>query len=212
MSSGRVLKTQPVQQPSAAKKPRQAQMQIRALLHGDLRTIPPLMSKVIAALRARYYLRRCTKVGRFVRVYGRPFVQNDGVIEIGDNVLIYSTTVRVEFVAAHGGRLEIGDESSVNYGFSAAAHQLVHIGKRCAIGPYVNIIDNNYHNVLDRSRKPPSRPVMIGDDVWIAARVMILPGVTIGDHAVISAGAVVTESVPERCVVAGNPAQIIVQF
>jgi acetyltransferase-like isoleucine patch superfamily enzyme len=212
MSSGKVMKTPPAQQTSAAQKPRQAQTQMRALLRGDLRMFPLLMSKVIAALRARYYLRRCTKVGRYVRVYGRPFVQNDGVIEIGDNVLIFSTTVRVEFVAVQGGRLEIGAESSVNYGFSAAAHQLVHIGKRCSIGPYVNIIDNNYHDVLDRSRKPPSRPVIIGDDVWIAARVIILPGVTIGDHAVISAGAIVTESVPERSVAAGNPAQIIAQF
>jgi acetyltransferase-like isoleucine patch superfamily enzyme len=206
------MKTAPTQQTSTAQKPRQAQMQMRALLHGDIRMVPLLTSKVVAALRARYYLRRCTKVGRFVRVYGCPLVQNDGVIEIGDNVLIFSTTVRVELVAMGGGRLEIGAESSVNYGFSAAAHQLVHIGKRCAIGPYVNIIDNSYHDVLDRSRKPPSRPVIIGDDVWIAGHVIILPGVTIGDHAVISAGAVVSESVPERSVVAGNPAQIIAQF
>ncbi|HEY7982767.1 MAG TPA: acyltransferase, partial [Ktedonobacterales bacterium] len=123
-----------------------------------------------------------------------------------------STTVRVELVAVGGGRLEIGEGSSIYYGFSAAAHQLVRIGRRCAIGPYVNIIDNNFHEVLDRSRTPLSRPVIIGDDVWLAGRVMVLPGVTIGDHAVVSAGAIVTEDVPARSVVAGNPAQVIAQF
>jgi acetyltransferase-like isoleucine patch superfamily enzyme len=192
--------------------PRQAQVQLRALLHGDLRVAPLLLGKAMAALRARYYLRHCTAVGHLVRLYGRPFVRNGGTIIIGDRVLIHSTTVRVELVADGGGRLEIGAETSIGYGFSAAAHQLVRIGQRCAIGPYVNIIDNNFHEVLDHRRTPPSRPVIIGDDVWLAARVMILPGVTIGDHAVVSAGAIVTEDVPERSVVAGNPAQVIAQF
>jgi acetyltransferase-like isoleucine patch superfamily enzyme len=193
-------------------RPREAQRQLRALLRGDLRMAPVLLGKAMAALRARYYLRRCTSVGRLVRLEGRAYVHNDGTIIIGDRVLITGTIVPVELAAIGGGRLEIGAETSIYYGFSAAAHQLVRIGQRCAIGPYVNIIDNNFHDVLDHTRTPPSRPVIIGDDVWLAGRVMILPGVTIGDHAVVSAGAVVTEDVPERAVVAGNPAQIVVQF
>ncbi len=197
---------------SAPQKLLQSQIQLRALLRGDLRELPSLVKKASAGLRARYYLRRCTRVGRYVRLYGRPLVQNGGVIDIGDRVMILSTTVRVELAAVEGGRLEIGEGSTINYGFSAVANQLVQIGKRCSIGPYVNIIDNNFHEILDRTRKPASRPVIIGDDVWIAARVMILPGVTIGNNSVISAGAVVTESVPERTIVAGNPAQIVVQF
>ncbi len=192
--------------------PPQSRAELRALLRGDLRLAPVLLGKALAALRARYYLRRCTSVGHLVRLHGRPYVYNGGTIVIGDRVRIVSTTVRVELTAFGGGRLEIGAGSSINYGFSVAAHQLVRIGQRCSIGPYVNIIDNNFHDVLDRSRTPPSRPVIIGDDVWLAARVMILPGVTIGDHAVVSAGAVVTEDVPERAVVAGNPARILVQF
>lgn len=212
MASEKAVREPPAQQTTPAQAPMQYQTQVRALLRGNLRELPSLLEKVAANLRARYYLRRCTKVGRYVRVYGKPLVQNYGVIEIGDRVNILSHTVRAELAAMSGGRLEIGAESTINYGFSAVAHQLVHIGKRCSIGPYVNIIDNNFHEILDRSRKPASRPVIIGDDVWIAARVMILPGVTIGDNSVISAGSVVTESVPERTIVAGNPAKIVVQF
>ena len=51
--------------------------------------------------------------------------------------------------------------------------------------------------------------VVICDDVWIGANAAILPGVTIGSHCVVAAGAVVTKNVPDRCVVAGVPAKII---
>ncbi len=55
----------------------------------------------------------------------------------------------------------------------------------------------------------PERPVSIGNDVWIGARVIILPGVTIGDGCVIGAGAVVTKDVPAYSVCAGNPAKVV---
>ena len=54
-----------------------------------------------------------------------------------------------------------------------------------------------------------AKEVVIGDDVWIGGRVIILPGVKIGSGAVIGAGAVVTKDVPDRAVVGGNPAKII---
>ncbi|MDP3911445.1 MAG: DapH/DapD/GlmU-related protein [Gemmatimonadales bacterium] len=53
------------------------------------------------------------------------------------------------------------------------------------------------------------RPIRIADDVWIGTRAIILPGVTIGEGAIIAAGAVVTTSVPARMIVGGNPARII---
>lgn len=64
----------------------------------------------------------------------------------------------------------------------------------------VPIRDQGYHEIS---------PVVIGDDVWIAARAIVLPGVRIGDGAVIGAGSVVTSDVERGSVVAGNPARII---
>lgn len=55
----------------------------------------------------------------------------------------------------------------------------------------------------------PKRKVTICDDVWIGARVIILPGVTIGTGSIIGAGAIVTKDVPEYAVVAGTPAKVI---
>ena len=56
---------------------------------------------------------------------------------------------------------------------------------------------------------PPRRPITIGNDVWIGARVIILPGVTVGNHTVIGAGSVVTKDVPNYAIVGGNPARVI---
>ena len=81
------------------------------------------------------------------------------------------------------------------------------------MGPDVMIFTQNHKN--DRLDIPmmlqtdPKRPVVIGDDVWIAARAIILPGVTIGKGSIIGAGAVVTKDVPEYAVVGGNPARVI---
>ena len=60
-----------------------------------------------------------------------------------------------------------------------------------------------------RLQTAPKEPVYIGDDVWIGARVIILPGRKIGEGVIIGAGAVVTKDVPDYAVVGGNPAKVI---
>jgi len=55
----------------------------------------------------------------------------------------------------------------------------------------------------------PARPVVIGDDVWIGQRAIILPGVTIGSGSIIGSGAVVTKDIAPFSVVGGNPARVI---
>lgn len=82
------------------------------------------------------------------------------------------------------------------------------------IGPYCFIYTSNHCTKrtdipMFRQGDSVPRPVIISDDVWIGARVTILPGVHIGKGAIIGAGAVVTKDVPEYAVVGGNPAKII---
>lgn len=104
------------------------------------------------------------------------------------------------------------------------------IGKFCSIGPSVWIgglpshplnlkstfpgfyqKNSNYYGVEPEYEYTESefRPVIIGNDVWIGARAMIMDGVTVGDGAVIAAGAVVTKDVPPYAIVGGVPARII---
>ena len=92
------------------------------------------------------------------------------------------------------------------------------IGPVC-IGNNVNLaqgitVSALNHNFEDTTRRIDeqgisTKPVMIGDDVWIGANAVILPGVTIGQHVVVAAGAVVTKDVPDYSIVAGVPAIVI---
>lgn len=82
-------------------------------------------------------------------------------------------------------------------------------GKNFLFAPGVKIITSG-HELNDISKPTKNPPVKIGDNVWIGANAVILPGVTIGDRVVIGAGSIVTKSFTENgVIIAGNPAKII---
>ncbi len=178
----------------------------------DPHALARIFQVVRESVAARIYLRRCTSIGPRARIVGRPRIDNKGQIVIGERVRIHSHIVPVELAAMRGGRIEIGERTFINYGVSISSFQFVHIGCRCLIGTYVNILDNNWHDILDRTRVPPSKPVIIEDNVWLGNRVIVLPGVTIGHDAVIGAGAVVTKDIPPRSIAVGNPARVVKAF
>jgi maltose O-acetyltransferase len=164
-----------------------------------------------AVLNARWALRRADHVGTRVRLRGRPAVTNHGRMVIGDRVQLVSTIATLELVADEGGLLEICERTLVNFGCSLVATEHVHIGARCHIGPYTMMLDNDFHRVEPERRleRPPSKPIIVEDNVWIGARVIIMAGVTVGADSCIGAGAVVTSDVPKRTLVAGVPAKVI---
>jgi maltose O-acetyltransferase len=166
-------------------------------------------SKVTEWLNGRWQLRACTQVGRWSRVIGQITVDNHGTMIVGDRVRIYGHHARSIFTVLEHGRLVIGDRTFVNYGCDIAATGLVSIGADCMIGTHVSIIDNDFHEVGDRHRMPVSKPVVIGDNVWIGNRAIVLPGVTIGSGSVVGAGAVVVHDVPPGTVAVGNPARVV---
>jgi acetyltransferase-like isoleucine patch superfamily enzyme len=163
-------------------------------------------------LNGRWQLRSCKELGSWVRVSGRIHVYNRGSIRIGRRVTLHSRPVGIVLATFPGGSLEIGDRTVLNYGVDIAAVKLVRIGAGCMLGTHVSILDNDFHELTARERVPESRPVVIGDDVWIGNRAMILPGVTIGAGAVVGAGSVVMTDVPERSLALGNPARVIRKF
>ncbi|AKJ63906.1 acyltransferase [Kiritimatiella glycovorans] len=158
------------------------------------------------------HLRRCTRVGRRPRVYGRPAIINRGSIEIGERFLFFSTTVRSELITHPGGRIAIGDRVFLNYGASLSAHEEIRIGNGCQIGSYACLMDNDYHRVEDRNALGESKPIVLEDNVWLGVRVIVLKGVTIGKNAVIGAGSVVTKDVPPNSLAAGAPARVVRTF
>lgn len=108
------------------------------------------------------------------------------------------------------GLLEVGNSSYMNESLIQCATH-ISIGNGCAIAGGVLIQDTDFHPILDENGEPRcySKPITIGNHVWICANAIILKGVTIGDGAIIAAGTVVTKDVPARCLVAGNPARVV---
>lgn len=113
-------------------------------------------------------------------------------------------------VVLDGGHLKVGRNSYMNDGLIQCASNIV-IGDDCAIAGSVLIQDTDFHPTLDENgrERPFVKPITIGNHVWICAKATILKGVTIGDGAIIAAGAVVTKDVPPHCLVGGNPGRVI---
>lgn len=133
---------------------------------------------------------------------------------MGDNSQLiskgFSMYEGAAIVVVDGGKLTLGHNSYMNESLIQCASS-ISIGDNCAIAGDVLIQDTDFHPILDENGnpKPISKPIVIGDKVWICAKATILKGVTIGDGAIIAAGAVVTKDVPAHCVVAGNPAKVV---
>ena len=164
-----------------------------------------------AVVAARWFLRHADQVGTRVRLRGRPIVANHGRMIIGPRVQLVSTAAKLELVTMEGGTLEIGERTLVNYGGSIAAAESVRIGARCLIGTHAIIMDNDFHRIEPERRYewPESRPIVIENDVWLGARVIVLGGVTIGEGSCIGAGSLVIHDIPPRSLAAGVPARVI---
>ena len=111
-----------------------------------------------------------------------------------------------------GSTIEIGDNSVI--GHNCVLNPLVKIGKNVLMGADVLIFTNNHSFSeidipINQQGYNEPKAVTVSDDAWIGARVIILPGRTIGKSAVVGAGSVVTKNVPDFAVVGGNPAKIL---
>ncbi|MBQ3849017.1 MAG: acyltransferase [Clostridia bacterium] len=122
------------------------------------------------------------------------------------------SNVNIERGAEFSWDLRIGNNSGV--GVNALISSGVIIGDDVMMGPGCMMFTTNHGMKLSgipmwKQKSSDPKPIIIGSDVWIGAHVIILPGVKVGDGAVIGAGSVVTKDVPSYGIVAGNPARLI---
>ena len=113
------------------------------------------------------------------------------------------------FYTDYGKNITVGKGVFINEGCCFQDQGGIEIGDNALIGQQVVIATLNHDLAPDKRANMLPSPVKIGNNVWIGAHATILAGVTIGDNAVVAAGAVVTKDVPANSVVGGVPAKII---
>jgi maltose O-acetyltransferase len=105
----------------------------------------------------------------------------------------------------------VGEDTFISGPLHVDLGARVHIGSRVQLGHHVVLLTINHEMGPSRARCGPqvAAPIHIGDGVWIASRVTVLPGVTIGDGSVVASGAVVSRNVEPNTLVAGVPARLV---
>ena len=166
-------------------------------------------------------LRSCKKGSNF-KIYGPILIKNKGAISIGKNWKVNSHKwanviggdQRTSIVVLRGGVLRIGD----NVGMSNSAifcAESVTIDSNVMIGGSCKIWDTDFHALDSGTREVTpnggykTAPIHIKSNAFIGAFSIILKGVTIGERSIVGAGSVVTKSIPDGEIWAGNPAKFI---
>ncbi len=120
-------------------------------------------------------------------------------------------TIRPPFFCDYGYNIRLGRGVFLNFNCCILDICAVEIGDMTQIGPGVQILgaDHPRDPAQRRAMLEFGRPIRIGANVWIGGGALILPGVTIGDDAIIGAGSVVTRDVPAGATVVGNPGRVV---
>lgn len=164
------------------------------------------------------------KYGKGCCFYGIPIIvcTKNSKMTIGNNVVCVSSFIsnlvglyqRSIIIARAGAEVILEDEVKMS-GVTIYSRESIRIGKYTNIGGNVKIFDHDFHPIDPNERLVHpntgmiTKPINIGENVFIGANVIILKGTTIGCNCVIGAGAVVSGVFGDNCVIAGNPARVI---
>ncbi|MGV8933477.1 MAG: acyltransferase [Gallionellaceae bacterium] len=165
------------------------------------------------------------RYGSNLKLYSAPIVNRhvNSSIALGDNVTILNNSFENPAGIAHrtvlatpvsGAKIVIGNNVGISGAVICANRQIV-IKNNVLIGVGVRIYDTDFHPIDrferrgDVQDKIQVSPVLIEDDVWIGAYAFILKGVTVGEGAIVAAGAVVVHNVSPNTIVGGSPARLL---
>lgn len=113
------------------------------------------------------------------------------------------------FYTAFGKTTRVGKEVFINFGCTFLDQGGITIEDGVFIGPEAKILTEGHPEQPEIRHTLQTKPVIIRRKAWIGAGAMILPGVTVGENAIVAAGAVVTKDVPDNVIVAGVPAKVL---
>lgn len=120
-----------------------------------------------------------------------------------------SVEIRLPIRSDYGANLKIGKQVFINSGAMFTDLGGIELEDKVLVGPNVTIISVNYPLDPEKRHGVELKAVLIKENAWLGANATILPGVTVGENAVVAAGAVVSKDVPANTVIAGVPAKVI---
>ena len=176
------------------------------------------MNKIILFLSKIFNYRKArkmNKVGKNVFINAHLKTFNASSIQLGSNLHIgKNCTLMCYKVQDKIGKIVLDDDSCIGDCFRVETGGDVVIGKHNLIASNVSIYSHNHGTnpikACGFGGQPLSgKDVCIKEECWIGEKVIILPGVTIGEHSIIGAGSIVTKSIPSYSIAVGNPAKII---
>lgn len=136
----------------------------------------------------------------------RVLVDNNATIEFnGDSTIGYGADIEAHPNAV----ITFGEGVGTNIGTTIICQEKIQIGNHAMLGRHITIRDNNGSHYMNRQGYKNTRPVIIGDKVWLTEQCTVMPGVKIGDGAIIGALSLVIRNVPAHCLASGHPAEVI---
>jgi maltose O-acetyltransferase len=162
--------------------------------------------RIKGALRAK--LSRVETSGKRWKLDGRIMLTFRGEAAIGERFSAYGRRTPVVIKVERGGKLSVGSNLRMNFGTTIEVFREVRIGNDLMMGPNSTILDHSRHEI-EPGAFLYKGPIIIGNNVWISANAMVLPGASIGDGSVIGANSVVTSEIPPNCLAVGTPARVV---
>lgn len=131
------------------------------------------------------------------------------VSELTQQPIDSTVEIRLPFYSDFGRNIHIGQRVFINEGVTCVDMGGIFIADDVLIAPHVTLVSVNHPLKASERHNVELKPVYVRHNAWLGANSTILPGVTVGENAVVAAGAVVTRNVPANTVVAGVPARVI---
>lgn len=174
----------------------------------------------------KLYFRLCgITLGNHVKIGSKVYINKHptGKITIGSNTTIFSGDNQIPLIRNITANLTCGANAILSIGEQCGlsnpviwATKSINIGNHVLIGANCQIMDSDSHSIdyeermnAKTSEGAKSAPITIGDNAWVGCNCLIFKGVNIGKRSVIGGGSVVTHSIPDDCIAAGNPCEVI---
>lgn len=205
-------------------------MKIRKIIVKSLRIYPYLRRQFYVRINPLIFKLKGVKYGKRIKLYDRLYltIANGGNLIIGDNFTMTSgdginplcRNIRAKVFIDQDAIITIGNNSGLSSPCLWAKENIT-IGNNVKIGGDCIIMDTDAHNLdwqirngstynsVPETKTAISKPIIIGNDVLIGTRCIVLKGVTIGARTIIAAGSVVSKSIPSDCIAGGNPCKVI---